>query len=370
MSDQPTEGNRPLNRLFKMAVLAGVDDSVRLHIQRGDDINACDDKGLIPLMIAASRNRASTCRLLLDSGADARLLNAAGLDALTLAKLAGAHDAAKILESALAIGYERSGDPLESWDAEPGASITAIGTNVEIPAPPVATSPRLLESDPGGSTLAQAHPDEPLGYVETDGLARGAIAAANQQVDGEPEPTDATQNGEAGFDLTGWEAEVERPAPQDDLALAQEAAAVQDAISNHAPIDKSEDWNDFDVLLPERATPLLRSEDAETRAELRLLLLRAIREGSVPQACVDDLCRGDDQDLDQAAESRLHLVINDLGAETDERIEYIAPSESFAVHVEPDETPDAEAIAVTTLLMPQGIDRCIWTGLPKKSPLR
>ena len=356
MSDQPTEGNRPLNRLFKMAVMAGVEDSVRLHIQRGDDINACDDKGLTPLMIAASRNRASTCSLLLDSGADARLLNAAGLDALTLAKLAGAHDAAKILESALAIGYECSGDPLESRGVEPGTSIAAVGTNVETLAPPVATSPRLLASDPGGSTLAQAHPDEPLGYVETEGLSQGAIAAANQQVDDEPEPNEATQNEEAGFDLTGWEAEVERPAPQDDLALAQEAAAVQDAISNHAPIDKSEDWNDFDVLLPERATPLLRSEDAETRAELRLLLLRAFREGSVPQTCVDDLCRGDDQDLDQAAESRLHLVINDLGAETDERIEYPAHSESFAVHVDPDETPDEEAIAVTMLLMPQGID--------------
>ncbi len=111
--------------------MAGVEDSVRLHILRGDDVNACDDKGLTPLMIAASRNGASTCRLLLGSGADARLLNAAGLDALTLAKLAGALDAARILESALAIGYERSGDPLESTGAEPRASIAAIGTNVE-----------------------------------------------------------------------------------------------------------------------------------------------------------------------------------------------------------------------------------------------
>lgn len=316
--------------------MAGVEDSVRLHIQRGDDINACDDKGLTPLMIAASRNRASTCRLLLDSGANARLRNAAGLDAHTLARLAGAHDAAKILEYALAGGYESSGDPPESRGAVPGASTAAIGTTVETPAPPVATSPRLLESDPGGSTLAQAHPGEPLGCVGADGLAQGAIAAANQQVDGEPEPTSATQSEEAGFDLTGWEAEVGRPAPQDDLALAQEAAAVQDAISNHAPIDKSEDWIDFDVFLPERATPLLRAEDAETKAELRLLLLLAIREGSVPQACVDELCRGDDQDLDQAAESRLHLVINDLGAEADERIAHTAHSESFAVHVDPD----------------------------------
>ena len=70
MSDRPTEHNRPLNRLFKMAVMAGVEGSVRLHIRRGDDPNARDNQGLTPLMIAASRNRAGTCRLLLDSGAD------------------------------------------------------------------------------------------------------------------------------------------------------------------------------------------------------------------------------------------------------------------------------------------------------------
>ena len=73
MSDRPTEGNRPLNRLFRMAVMAGVEDSVRLHIRRGDNFNARDDKGLTPLMIAASRNRASTCKLLLDSGADPQI---------------------------------------------------------------------------------------------------------------------------------------------------------------------------------------------------------------------------------------------------------------------------------------------------------
>ena len=62
----------------------------------------------------------------------------------------------------------------------------------------------------------------------------------------------------------------------------------------------------------------------------------------MPQTCVDDLCRGDDRALDEAAEALLHRVINDLGAETDERVEYTSRAESFAVHVDPDETPDEE----------------------------
>ena len=290
MSDQPTEGNRPLNRLFKMAVMAGVEDSVRLHIRRGDDVNARDDKGLTPLMIAASRNRAGTCKLLLDSGADAQLLNPAGLDALTLANLAGAHDTASVLRAALAIRPDHNGYPCEHSDVVQGIASVVIGAIVNA------------------------------------AIALDEVALAD---------------GDA-FDLTGWEAEEDSPAPQDDLTLAQNAAAVHDAISKHTPIDTSEDWSDFDVFLPERATPLPRSEDAEARAELRLLLLRAIREGSVPQTCVDDLCRGDDRALDEAAEALLHLVINDLGAETDERLEYTSRAESFVVHVDPDETPDEE----------------------------
>lgn len=290
MSDRAAEGNRPLNRLFRMAVMAGAEDSVRLHIRRGDNFNARDDKGLTPLMIAASRNRASTCKLLLDSGADPQLLNPVGLDALTLAKLAGAHDSAFVLQAALAIRSARSGYPFKHIEAVAGAATVAISVIVEAPIPPAEIT-----------------------------LADGCV-----------------------FDLTGWEAEVDCPAPEDDLTLPLDAAAVHDAISSHTPIDTSEDWNDVDVFLPSRATPLPRSGGVEARAGLRLLLLRAIREGSVPQTCVDDLCCGDDRALDEAAEALLHLVINDLGVETDERFEYTSPAESFAVHVDPNETPDEE----------------------------
>ena len=273
-----------------MAVMVGVEDSVRLHIRRGDDVNARDDKGLTPLMIAASRNRAGTCKLLLDSGADAQLLNPAGLDALTLANLAGAHDTASVLRAALAIRPDHNGYPCEHTDVVQGIASVVIG-----------------------------------------GIVNAAIALDEV----------ALADGDA-FDLTGWEAEEDSPAPQDDLTLAQNAAAVHDAISKHTPIDTSKDWSDFDVFLPEHAAPLPRSEDAEARAELRLLLLRAIREGSVPQTCVDDLCRRDDSAPDEASEALLHRVINDLGAETDERLEYTSRTERIAVYVDPDETPDEE----------------------------
>lgn len=95
------EATRPLNRLLKMAVMAGVESAVRLHIDRGDDLDARDDRGQTPLMIAASRNKASVCQVLLDAGVDVGALGPCGRDALSIAISAGADDAAATIEAFL-----------------------------------------------------------------------------------------------------------------------------------------------------------------------------------------------------------------------------------------------------------------------------
>lgn len=49
-----------------------------------------------------------------------------------------------------------------------------------------------------------------------------------------------------------------------------------------------------------------------------------------------------DRSPNPAAEALLTMIVNDLGAETDERFEYVDSGESFDVHVDPQETPDEE----------------------------
>ena len=88
---------QPLNQLLKMAVIAGVETAVKLHIRRGDDLNACDGAGLTPLMLAASRNKANICRLLLDAGVNPDLLDHSGRNALAFANEAAASDAAAVI---------------------------------------------------------------------------------------------------------------------------------------------------------------------------------------------------------------------------------------------------------------------------------
>lgn len=295
MSPVDTPVSSSVNRLLKMAVLTGVENSVRLHIGRGDNLNARDDKGLTPLMIAASRNRASICRLLLDANADPRLVDASGRDALALAIAAGAADAVKVIELAL-------NPPLMAaaivWEKRPEST----ETNRPLPT----KSPNSLAED-----------------------VQLAVAEAWDEMN-------------APFDLSGWVEEVEGPPPASDASLAIPAIATHVAISAHAPIDSSVDWEEFEAFLPSFAAPLLRIENLEKRDRLRSLLLRAMREGSVPSQSVEDLCLDDDQRRSLETEFSLRQTINDLGAECDERFEYNAYFESFQVFVPPEETEEEE----------------------------
>lgn len=269
---------------------------MRLHIDRGDNLNARDDKGLTPLMIAASRNRAGICKLLLDASADPKLVDGCGRDALAQAETAGAADAAQVIELALN------------------------------PPPPLVSV--IVRTEHTGPTLAVSASDVEA-PIQLQIIASSATAVAWDELD-------------APFDLSGWVEEMENAAPLGDALLALPAIAIQAAISEHAPIDSSADWEDLEVLLPSFATPLLRVENLEKRDRLRSLLLRGMREGSVPAQAVEDLCVDDDQRRNPETEFSLAQTINDLGAECDERFEYETSFESFQVFVAPEESEEEE----------------------------
>lgn len=289
----------PLSRFLKMAVVAGVESAVQIHITRGDDLNARDEKGQTPLMLSAARDRAAICKLLLAAGADAGLRDPLGRDAHGIAQAAGAHEAASAIAAACA----------PQTVEHDGAAPVKTANDAS------AFELKDLEADQPPTPSAVSAPPESALMAFDDGL---------------------------GFDLSRWESEEEQAPPEGDPTLAVVAVGIQAAITEHQPIDTSADWNDFDIFLPDRATPLPHADDTEARERLRLVLLRAIREGSVPQAAIEDLTRGDDGEPDAEAVALLGMVINDLGAETDERFEYSTPEENFVVFVAPNEKPDEE----------------------------
>ena len=334
-------GARPLSQFLRMAVMAGVESAVQIHIERGDDLNARDASGMTPLMLSAVRNKPAICKLLLSAGADHGLLDPSGRTALQIAIAAGAEATAAILDAARApcpsfapseIEVVLGPDPA-SEPALPAHPIAEAATSAEQAAPSAATEPDTAAEPPAQEAVP------PLAPV-----------------------LDELDDGE--FDLSGWEVEEEPTRPAADLVIVNSASAVQIAITAHEPIDSSTEWDDIDAYLPEVALPLARADDAEGRARLRLLLLRALREGSVPALDVQAQSINEDRSANPEAEAYLSMVINDLGAEADERFEYSSSDESFEVFVDPEETPDEEATLDEALV---AIDRAV---SPRHDPLR
>lgn len=307
-----------LSRFLRMAVVTGVESAVQLHIDRGDNLNARDNKGQTPLMLSAARNKAAICKLLLSAGADPKLVDPLGRNALDIAQAAGALEAASAIEKAcMPEPISRDGNALcepalVALDGEQGAQVSCSPLSMHV-----------VDAE-------FTQPVEQPSFVLAPEVATRQVIAL------------ASDNEADGFDLTGWEAEEDQPPPEGDPALSAIAFEVQRAITEHQPIDTAADWDDFEAFLPDRATPLPRADDAEARERLRLVLLRAIREGSVPHLAIEDLTRCDDGNPDEEAVALLGMVINDLGAETDERFEYVASHESFEVFVAPVEKPGEE----------------------------
>lgn len=287
---------------------------MRLHLERGDDVNARDDQGMTLLMLSAARNNGRICRLLLDAGAESALLDSQGQDALSIATKAGASEALLAFKGHL-------------------ANATAI-------------------YEPETTQYLSA--TYALGSDETQAQAKTAPAELTMFADAPmvirpPESLDPIAPSIGEMLTDDWVAEDYELPPEGDPTLVTPTYSAQAAITHHVPLDTSTDWSDFEVFLPDYSAPLPRGDDADTRDSLRLLLLRAVRESSVPSFAVEDLSRESDGLVNADSESQLCMVLNDLGAEVDERLEIEFPFESHVVFINREETEEEEALVASAM---------------------
>lgn len=343
MSEIDAGSGSTLNRFLRIAVIAGVESAVSIHIERGDDLNARDSSGRTPLMLAAAKNKHRICKLLLDAGADPHLCDAAGKNALFIANAAGARDAALLLFSAFAdnrvvVPGDVSIDVQRGEETTSDPSLFILQTNQRL-----ATSVETIEQVGSAAVHTTLSHSLELGDA-TDKLIANQDAVSDSLI---PQPITTSDlfdldEGVLPLDLSGWESEDEIDLPEGDRLVLASASQVQEAISTYAPIDLSADWDDFDTFLPQRASPAYEAADSEARIRLRSLLLRATREGSVPSQAIEELTLNHDHTRNLVAETLLRMVVNDLGAEADERNEYSASHECFAVHIDSQETSEEE----------------------------
>ncbi|MCG5536689.1 sigma-70 family RNA polymerase sigma factor [Ectothiorhodospira mobilis] len=331
---------RKLNPLLRLAVITGVESAVKLHIGRGDDLDAHDARGATPLMLAAGKQRPTIVRLLLEAGAAPALVDFKGCDALAYARRTGCPETILILTEALRLveAERKSGkNHLVGHESEQGLSeVGASGASDshELANDPVtpdeheaspyqifsehesgASSGTRLGEGPGSDEESHDYPyKSPEPGIESTGVRENPAIGFEIILDDEP----------LGLDLDDWDAEDTSVAPEGDETVAHAAHAIHERIARHEAVDGDEDWGDIDLFLPERASPVTKGEGSD---RIRELLLSALREGLVPEETLVGLCLDSNGSRDQQAERLLSFVVTELGARV---VEWIDPVETFS----------------------------------------
>lgn len=371
-----------MSRLLRIALAAGIDGAVRSHIARGDSIECRDANGLTPLMVAAERNRVGVCVLLLDAGADARAVDSAGRNALTIAMSSGALAAAGVIrdciDACVPLETESSDGDESTDDFGPEPSVSTDASAPEVSARLVKPEPSAdARSDESGVARTAEEAPESVAAIPDEGCVRRKPedeSADGDHTSGEPEPDDKANMEDSpdpraddgaslssGAELSDleltfgdWEpVSVDEP-PENDQIIGQTEGRRQQQIDAHEPIDRSAIWEDFEAFLPEIvAKPTSSAHVDSVRPALRAILLRALREGSVPQLAIENLLqrgadkaelndeagskdeaeRNDDAEWRDEAAAALEIVIGDMGADLDERLQDDPPFGSGYVRV-------------------------------------
>ena len=361
MDEQTPIPRKGMTPVLRMAVLAGLKASVKLHLRLGGVVDALDDKGRTPLILAASRGHVEICRFLLDAGADPTHADIEGHDALRVATAKGHYAVAELIHAAMASPSEPSPIPLQMGEVE-GPSVG--GTAADCSCTSQATSSPI----PEGSALA------PVG-AGSEPVATALVpeAVSDPPVAGEGTSSKTAQDAGHGpnslqfwqyakeSDLSRWEEETESPPPPVDSNYAKQADKLQRRLSFHTPVDLDEGWDDVDIDLPDILADVRRRAklDPEEETVVRQLVLAATADGRIRGeflALVAPRDR-DDADLPDADYvANLRMTLGDMGVIVDDDPD--APDRPSSPDDEDDRLRDevAEGLAFLRALNSNGAD--------------
>ncbi len=206
-----------LNPLLRMAAIAGVEVAVKLHIARGDDLDARDNEGATPLMLASARRKKGVVRLLLVAGANPKLVDSKGQGVIVYAEKGGCVECIALLRDAL--------------DAENGASDQGLSLRNDF-------APRV-------AAVAEAFQVTFEIKEEAAGVATQDEAGASDNCLGTDQETKLENTISEVDDLFSFESEVEPEeffARSDTVSVSGSFVVIASSESA-AGDDKSIDWD-------------------------------------------------------------------------------------------------------------------------------
>lgn len=299
---------RKLNPLLRLAAISGVETAIKLHIRRGDDLDARDGSGATPLILAAGRRRKGVARLLLNAGVNPLLVDQSGMDALAHALKGGCPETIAILTEAVAllVASESVVDKCENFRNVDSEALPPMGETPDAEALPVVEESLEVAVSKGNDLLSteieELPPVAPDNSSSPTSVITPKVKLNHLVLDDDPLENFCTDD---------WEAEEEVSAPDGDDTVVEVVRKVHEAIGRHKVVDSDEDWADVDLYLPARAAPLIRKEEG---GAVRELLLAALREGMISEARLIDVCSNTDGSSNEEAERLLTFVVQELGA--------------------------------------------------------
>lgn len=364
MSYRLDSGNETLPNLLKLAIRAGILPVLRLRIKQGMNVDATDSEGRTPLILAAFHGHAKICQFLLESGADPRVCDKNGDDALSVAQSANNTEVIAVMREyrAPALATQEMQDfPTIGILSEPALSVRHLRT-VEISKggfesvwPPTELADQALSPAAQHEAPAtQAVEDPPL----IGAIYGPTLSAVNGQVVDIPKTNHVlvrrpAMQADETLDLSGWEPDEDLPLPLTNEACENEAKKLQSEISDHILIDDYEDWSDIDIDLPE-SKKNRRNFDSEISESIRLFILRGLKYGAVSRQSFLDITSNLSEEKDALPETHLLNVLGDLGIIiTDEDWEWSETTDTPNDQSEEMETEADEALSFYTELSRQ-----------------
>ncbi len=117
-----------------------------------------------------------------------------------------------------------------------------------------------------------------------------------------------------------WQEAEQFSLPTGGDATLDDCLVIQQAISDHQPLDTDAGWEEVEIDLPEINPPRARSEyfDDDLRASIYLLLSQALQVGRTSSSAVANVTAHIDEDFARHLQMCLMFVLEDLGVRVDD----------------------------------------------------